>query len=362
MDLSPQQAEALYRIEDWYSNAEDQVFKLFGFAGTGKTTLAKQAADSLTWNALFAAYTGKAAKVLTSKGAPATTIHSLIYRPAGEYEDEKGNLIPRFQLDEDSPLGEAQLLVVDEVSMVNERIGDDLLGFGVPLLVLGDPAQLPPVKGGGFFTDGAPNFMLTEIHRTDDDEILELASRVRQGGKYSRANRVSLEVAASCGQVIVGTNKSRWNLNKAIRRAKGLPAKMPAAGDKVICQANNYDLGVLNGETFQVLDYEERGAHFAFITLLDDQGKQRRLPCWPEGFSPNGEEELKERDYRERSTLAWLTYSWAITCHKAQGSQWDSVLVVDESRAFRSQSRQWLYTAVTRAVDSVAIVAPGGIN
>ena len=53
--------------------------------------------------------------------------------------------------------------------MVDEDLGRDLLSFGKPVLVLGDPAQLPPVKGGGFFTEAEPDVMLTEVHRQAAD-------------------------------------------------------------------------------------------------------------------------------------------------------------------------------------------------
>ena len=67
--------------------------------------------------------------------------------------------------------------MIDECSMVDEELGRDLLSFGKPILVLGDPAQLPPVKGGGFFTETAPDVMLTEIHRQAEGSAIIRASR-----------------------------------------------------------------------------------------------------------------------------------------------------------------------------------------
>jgi exodeoxyribonuclease-5 len=93
----------------------------------------------------FAAFTGKAAQVLRSKGAVnARTIHSLIYRPRGEeaVADEttgKTSMSPMFSLNRQSPVARAKLIIVDECSMVDEALGRDLLSFGTPILVLGDP-------------------------------------------------------------------------------------------------------------------------------------------------------------------------------------------------------------------------------
>ena len=85
MELSPQQDEALKAVARWLKAGKPQIFRLFGYAGTGKTTLARYFAEHVDGQVQFAAFTGKAAQVLRSKGAVnARTIHSLIYRPRGE--------------------------------------------------------------------------------------------------------------------------------------------------------------------------------------------------------------------------------------------------------------------------------------
>ena len=119
--------------------------------------MARHLAEGVDGDVLFAAFTGKAAQVLRSKGAKkASTIHSLIYRPRGEetIEDEetgKKNVLPTFSLNRQSPVSKADLIIIDECSMVDEELGRDLMSFGAPILVLGDPGQLPPVSGGGVF-------------------------------------------------------------------------------------------------------------------------------------------------------------------------------------------------------------------
>src|SRR5690606_7131414 len=129
-----------------------------------KSTLAVHLAQDVR-NVRYAAFTGKAALVMRKRGCKgAQTIHSLIYTLVSEKEGE-----PRFVLDEESPAADADLIVIDEVSMVDEQLGRDLLSFGVKVLVLGDPFQLPPVQGAGFFTADEPDVILTEILRTAAD-------------------------------------------------------------------------------------------------------------------------------------------------------------------------------------------------
>ncbi len=159
---SPQQDEALKEAAAWLKRGDRQVFRLFGFAGTGKTTLARHLAEGIDGDVCFGAFTGKAAHVLRQKGCEdAGTIHSLIYRPRSakeedDLDDDDDDSGPQFAIKRDSQASTASLIVIDECSMVDEDLGKDLLSFGTPVLVLGDPAQLPPVKGGGFFTEAEP--------------------------------------------------------------------------------------------------------------------------------------------------------------------------------------------------------------
>src|ERR1700693_6632217 len=164
--FSPQQDAALNGVAGWLKSkpgrpGTPQLFRLFGYAGTGKTTLARHLAEDVDGKVAFAAFTGKAALVMRRKGCEgASTIHSLIYRAR-----ESGEETPSFELWDDAPASKAKLIVIDECSMVDAELGRDLMSFGVPVLVLGDPAQLPPIQGGGFFTDCEPDAMLTEVHR-----------------------------------------------------------------------------------------------------------------------------------------------------------------------------------------------------
>ncbi|PPC98073.1 MAG: ATP-binding protein, partial [Methylocystis sp.] len=209
---TPEQDQALTAVARWLETpGARQVFRLFGYAGTGKSTLARHLAEHVEGDVAFAAFTGKAALVMRSKGCKdARTIHSLIYR-ATDTETEE----PSFVLNDDSAAARAKLIVVDECSMVDEELGRDLLSFGKKVLVLGDPAQLPPVKGGGFFTDAEPDVMLKEVHRqAADNPIIRLSMAIRAGESVERGvfgdtrviSRDALDPALVTGadQVLVG--------------------------------------------------------------------------------------------------------------------------------------------------------------
>src|SRR5690606_6872894 len=127
-----------------------------------------------------------------------------------------------------SPVAKAKLIVIDECSMVDEALGKDLLSFGTKVLVLGDPGQLPPVSGGGFFTEQEPDYLLTEIHRqARDNPIIQLAMHVREGkelmhGDYGAAqiigrDAVTQDLVLGADQVLVGTNKTRKRYNQRLR-------------------------------------------------------------------------------------------------------------------------------------------------
>src|SRR3974390_1515511 len=185
--FSPHQDAALQAVARWLaakpgSFGTSQVFRLFGYAGTGKTTLAKHLAEHVDGEVKFAALTGKAASVMRGKGCRgASTIHSLIYRAR-----ESGEEVPSFDLWDEAPASKAKLIVIDECSMVDAELGRDLLSFGAPRVVLGAPAQLPPIQGGGFFTNAEPDAMLTEVHRqAQNDPIVRLSMDVREGRRLT---------------------------------------------------------------------------------------------------------------------------------------------------------------------------------
>ncbi len=374
MLFSPQQDEALKAVSRWLKEGRTPVFRLFGYAGTGKTTLARHFAENVDGEVLFAAFTGKAAQVLRSRGATnARTIHSLIYRPRGEetVEDEetgKTSIAPMFSINRQSPLAKAALIVIDECSMVDEQLGKDLMSFGTPILVLGDPGQLPPVSGGGFFTEQEPDYLLSEIHRqAKDNPIIQLAMDVREGreimrGDYGSAQVISkTEVTQSlvleADQVLVGTNRTRRRYNQRLRELKGFSVDYPQSGDKLVCLRNDPAKGLLNGSLWQVMSSSREtvkpGINLMIRPEDDDMDRgAAKIKLLKTAF----EDVETEIPWSTRKRYDEFDFGYALTVHKAQGSQWNNVVLFDESYAFRDTRERWLYTAITRAAETLTIV------
>ena len=363
--FAPQQDAALNAISAWRKSGGQQVFRLFGYAGTGKTTLARRIADDVEGTVVFGAFTGKAASVMRQKGChDAATIHSLIYRTK---ETEDGG--PAFTLNRTGPVSKAELIVIDECSMVDSDLGNDLLSFDRPVLVLGDPAQLPPVRGGGFFTEAEPDVMLTDVHRqAADDPIVRMAMTVREGGRlaigeYGESRIVSRRsidpaVVLQADQVLVGMNKTRRLYNNRLRELAGHTDPMPAVGEKLVCLRNDRTKGLLNGSTWTV--HAQRSSPRTDTVRLDvvpeDDPALRRRPVdikVLKAVMSGSEEEIPAFLKRETDEF---TYGYALTVHKAQGSQWDDVVLFDESFAFREHRARWLYTGLTRAAKRITVV------
>jgi exodeoxyribonuclease-5 len=376
---SPQQSTALAKIGAWY-NARDggAWFYLAGFAGTGKTTMAKEIARRTGSEVSFGAFTGKAASVMRAKGCTdADTIDSLIYRPHLQIDCARTDPCERpagcevrcrhrreqfvgRELRPDSAVGTADLVIIDECSMIDKEMAEDLLSFGTPVLVLGDPAQLPPVYGAGYFTADKPDFLLTEVHRQAfGSPIIELATRTREGKRCRRGyyddsavvdwGDASVADMLAHDQIICGTHRVRHRLNRQCRRHLGFKGDVPEAGEKLLCLKNNRSLGLRNGTLWTTIKVAGERRGFVQLIVADDDGNKVECHAPVEGFTLRGGtgSDLPGHPF---------TFGYAITCHKAQGSQWGSVLVIDESQVFRQNCWRWLYTAITRAANRVTIV------
>lgn len=364
MEWSPQQDEALQAVSRWLKDKDaPQVFRLFGWAGTGKSTLARHLAQGVK-SVKYAAFTGKAAMVMRKYGARgATTIHSLIYALVSEKDGE-----PKFALDPESEAALADLIVIDEVSMVDETLGKDLLSFGTKVLVLGDPFQLPPVQGAGFFTAEKPDFMLTEIHRqAADNPIIRLSMQIREGGdldygRYGESqviprSEVDRGAVLEADQVLCGRNKTRVAYNDRLRELKDMPAHEPVVGDRLVCLRNNPVKKLLNGQIWTATEVKKRSAARFSMTLASDEatgGKPTQAKVVTHAAFFSGEED--SLSWPERKQFDEFTFGYCLTVHKAQGSQWDKVYLFDESYVFREERQRWLYTAVTRASDQITVV------
>jgi ATP-dependent exoDNAse (exonuclease V) alpha subunit len=365
--FSPEQDAALKAVADWLKDKPGRgrvplIFRLFGYAGTGKTTLAKHVAESVDGKVLFAAFTGKAALVMRSKGCQgATTIHSLIYRPL-----ESSTATPSFTLWDDAPASKAKLIVIDECSMVDADLGRDLKSFGVPLLVLGDPAQLPPIQGGGYFTDAPPDAMLTEVHRqARNDPIVRLSMDIRAGnrllpGVYGETQVVTRDDldpqrVLDADQVLVGRNATRRAYNMRMRERRGFAGELPIAGDKLVCLRNNRRKGLFNGGLWLIKERPRPRRQILLIHLKPDEDVSDRVvkvSVRPECFTGA----IEELPWEQRKKFDEFDFGYVLTVHKAQGSQWNDVVLFDESFAFPDSRDRWLYTGVTRAAKRLTVV------
>jgi exodeoxyribonuclease V len=362
--FTPHQDAALTAASNWYKaeRGHPSIFRLFGYAGTGKTTLARHFAEGIDGKVLFAAFTGKAACVMRSKGcANATTIHSLIYKPRDTNEE-----MPSFELWSDAPASKAKLIIIDECSMVDAELARDLMSFRVPLLVLGDPAQLPPIQGGGFFTDAKPDAMLTEVHRqARDNPIVRLSMDIRAGNSLALGQYGDTQVVQRAGldprrvleadQVLVGRNVTRRAYNARLRERRGFAGALPVAGDKLVCLRNNRRKGLFNGGLWVVKERPEPRRQILRMRLRPDEDitdRMVKVSVRPECFAGT----IEQLDWPLRKRFDEFDFGYVLTVHKAQGSQWDDVVLFDESGAFPDTRERWLYTGVTRAAKRLTVV------
>ncbi|QIV65760.1 putative DNA helicase [Mesorhizobium phage Cp1R7A-A1] len=408
-------------------------FLLEGFAGTGKSTVLPflvEATGLSPSQIVFCSPTGKAAKVMTKKlraesmNANATTIHKAIYRPkamkAYQIEQElfraqadfknaqssgDGTLIrelarkvkqwekdleraydensPKFQLDPETPsMRGAHLIVVDECSMVDANMAEDLRSFGVPILAIGDPGQLPPVDPSGpGFCNRIADAALTEIHRQAADNPIIWASMLIRNGEdvpYGSHGGGLLNVIEPKdddktfdldldAQIIVGTHEKRWQITRKLRKLSGFGGDGPCAGEMMIVTKNSQKHpGLVNG-TMAIVDKDVGRLSDGSITfnmgINDEEGRSFQLRCLQatleEHYRGKNNPTAPKRDVfraRQDPNVHEIDYAYAITCHKSQGSQWDEVVVHDQSRSFRADASRWLYTAVTRAAERLTLV------
>ena len=370
MTLSAMQRDAIAKVAAWHKAGDEQIFRCFGFAGSGKSHTARHFASQIAGDTAYAAYTGKAAMVMRKSGCEgAGTIHSKIYKAS---RDKKTHQM-KFRLDKskENEIKKASLVVVDECSMVDEEIGEALCSFKKPILVLGDPAQLPPVKGGGYFTNQEPDVMLTEIHRqAEGDPIIMLATKVREGGtlEYGQFGEsrviskkdVDAKLTLDADQVLVGLNKTRAQYNGRIRQLLGCPDWRPREDDRIVCLRNNKMSGIFNGGLFDIkrihqqtpMDMADKVIQIDIVSADFDDAPTIKT-CVREEFFRGGHEDIH---WTKLKGTDQFNYGYALTVHKSQGSQWPNVVLFDESATFRDDAWRWLYTGITRASETVTIV------
>ena len=412
---------------------------LGGYAGTGKSTILPYIIEKCGLHpseVVFCAPTGKAARIMGQKLydvyndpkiAP-TTIHRLMYKPRPEKVDALKRKIlelsillshnagvktinvggddveryhleeslelmkreldrlytskdgPRFQINTDSIIREARLVVVDEASMVGETMADDMREFGIPILAIGDPGQLPPIREHPGLTIGTPDVFLEEIHRqAADNPIIWLANQVRQGntninygtiGHNVRILRQNEDTVSADpdrnAMVLCGSNLRRYNLTCDIREASGFTDTGPMEGEPLIVTKNcRKDQTLVNGTfaltTRDVGNLKEGSSSFR-LEMKDEMGQHRSLhvaQCLFERHYAKNQQYSscsKEAMFDSVRKLDNVDWGWVVTVHKAQGSSWKDVVLHDQSSVFKNSQKQWLYTGITRASETLTIV------
>lgn len=319
-----------------------QIITLGGFAGTGKSTCLKFLADRFK-NYAVCAFTGKACNVLRKKGiARAETIHSTIFDCKLDHKNK-----PKFDLKKKYSLGIDGFLI-DEASMISEDLFENILHFGFPAIFIGDHGQLEPV-GTKFNIMKTPDIKLETIHR-NANTVAKFADFLRKGHDalsykiqddcidIKKKNKITLEELATADQVICAYNKTRLQVNNAIRNYLGY-TKPLNKGEKIICLKNNKNLDIFNGMQATVDSISGKK-----IKFKNDRGKAYELTI---DFKQLGNPTLVE-DAHSNNEIGFFDYGYAITCHKAQGDEWENVLVLEEKSDLWEHKR-WTYTAASRA-------------
>lgn len=394
IEFTTEQQLLIKELKNWWNLKQRQIYVYSGKAGTGKTTIVKYFIQEIgleNRDVICCALAGKAVTVLASHGLEAKTIHSLIYYPAlVDALDEDGNQIVKANGEVKKKLIFAKkerldydykLIVVDELSMVNDELMNDLLSFGIPIIGMGDLNQLPPIFGISSYMIH-PNFVLTKIMRqAEGDPIVFLANRVLDHlplyeGNYGRSNVIRTidlgrNLLTDYDITLCARNSTRDIFNDGVRYdLLGRRSRMPVIGDRVICRQNNWDrvlngIYLTNGTTGTVVDIDEE--HCTKSKIYID-------------FSPDYDPESAfndvdiDRNYilssypeRKEAGLTQSTkfeYAYMITTHLSQGSQYSSCLFIDEPFGGDRDTKQKLrYTAITRAINRIDIVlSPAFLN
>lgn len=302
----------------------------------------------------------------------------------------------KFTPKSNEELSQYKVIVVDEVSMLPSAMWHLLLSHGIYIIAAGDPGQLPPIEeADNNHVLDKPHVFLDEIMRqAQDSEIIRLSMWIRDGKPiYSYkpdGNQVMIidwsqlreGMYEWADQIICATNDRRILLNQAVRRLKGFTSDEPEIGDKIISLHNNWDFSSASG-TWAL-------TNGMIGTLTNYYNTVERVPLYIYDkpiIYMNATFDLEDGDYFQdvpidyeqlKSGQATLTgpqcykmkknekcpdppfdfgYAYAISCWKAQGSEYDKVLGFEEGHPTDKLTHtQYLYTMVTRAKEKIVIV------
>ncbi len=385
-DLSPDQKEVFTKILKWVSDPKDMLLTFGGVAGSGKSTVISLLAKKISKNVAFACYTGKAANVLKNKLDQAKveysycgTLHGLIYTPIVDQKTLRvSGWRKRAFIDED-------LIIIDEASMVSEKIFNDLQIYHKKILAVGDFAQLPPIKCDFNLMDN-PQLTLKQIHRqAADNPIIKLSAMVRQAQDFSQfscdddrvrfLNKSSNDLDEFVSNMFANPqdrldstilcyfNKSRVRYNGVCRKIIGHTDDIPMKDDVVICLKNEEINGayVFNGMRGMV-NYCSNYDKSRYDTLIQFPYDNMNVSELINKQQFNMEKtisspfDIKLKSWEKVGML--FDYGYALTVHKSQGSQFNNVVVFIEVNKHNTDDmfRRWLYTAVTRSSDKLVLV------
>ena len=367
-----------------------------GYAGTGKSTLIEFIIAALGLNkkddVAYITFTGKAANVLAHKNCPnAMTAHKFLYYSK---KDKSG----KFVFVPKSSVGNYRLVVVDEISMLPKKLWDLLLTHHIHVIALGDPFQLPPIdkEGANDVLDNPHIFLDQVMRQAEDSEIIKLSMNIRNGEPLPYYTGQQLQILPHdkfvdgmldwADQVICAKNATRFALNNQMREMRGYTDPLPQIGDKIICDHNHWQIEAYNADvalTNGAIGYVQ-ACYTDNITYPIWNFKRNPVPIIMVDFTTQDNEEFgylrldqqmfqKGRPYLTPQEEYYITnnprtkgdeplvfeYGYAITCHKAQGGEWNKVLVIEENFPFdKEEHARWLYTAITRAQDKCVLIRP----
>lgn len=370
---------------------KSRVLRINGEAGTGKTFLLKHIINELVLQRITVApiaFTGKAAsRLMESTGCPSCTIHRLIYQyDLSEHEFFESSQDEQDAFDNNKELAvlKCKCLIIDEYSMLTREIINDLKSMDKILIFVGDLNQLPPIgediisdeEFNDIFENDVPVLALSDpIRQSEDSPILSLARDVKNGLTVLKPQIIesiitgeSLQIDASPkadiklfgdenAVIITYKNKTKDTINKRVRKSLGY-RNILEVNDKIVIMRNNKDYNVYNGEFFRVLEIDEikEKYGFEFTTIRINNESNPYIRVWLNPLTTGSyfyqttfgeDKDLKRDQYFFYKELIHISYAYAITCHKAQGSEWDTVYIRYDD-AWKDKKR-WLYTALTRA-------------
>lgn len=369
--LTQGQEEGVKKIKSWYNAQNIQEFKLAGYAGTGKSFMVQHTINELGLKlseVAYCAFTGKASLVLMrylGQDYNVSTIHRLIY------EVIENELTGEIFFELKKKLFGIRLIVVDEASMVNLEILEHLKSFGISILFIGDHGQLEAIGEQANIMKN-PDHKLEEIMRQlAGDPLIQLSMMAREQrpitiGNYGTSAKVisksdmRVEDMIRADQIICGYNKTIQTTTGAIREVLGFQSDSPEVGDKVIFNRNNYGnmvdgYNIVNGMIGYIVSepilktHPKNYLNGMQVYEMDVQADFMETP-YSKIYVPKKdilEYDKTQYNGKGRNEIERAHYGYLITCHKAQGDQFDNVYVIDES--FGDEPWRWLYTAITRA-------------